>query len=169
MKTYILKLSFFFGATFFTFAQNADVEYRVTKEYNEKGDLIRYDSIKTQKNKRVISNHSFNFNEEDLDSLLIGLEHIGKGISVFISDSVTRKIDQVFKDKNFHIWMDDFDLNDFSVEIEDMDIDSLAAHARIRMLHLDRKNDSIIEKHLEKELKRIQKKLKKIKAKKQAQ
>ena len=36
MKTYILKLSFFFGATFFTFAQNADVEYRVTKEYNEK-------------------------------------------------------------------------------------------------------------------------------------
>ena len=79
MKTYIPKLSFFFGATFFTFAQNADVEYRVTKEYNEKGDLIRYDSIKTQKNKRVISNYSFNFNEEDLDSLLIGLEHIGKG------------------------------------------------------------------------------------------
>ena len=65
--------------------------------------------------------------------------------------------------------MDNFDLNDFSVEIEDMDIDSLAAHARIRMLHFDRKNDSIIEKNLEKELKRIQKKLKKIKAKKQAQ
>lgn len=65
--------------------------------------------------------------------------------------------------------MDDVDLNDFSLEIEDMDIDSLAAHARLRMLHLNRKNDSIIEKHLEKELKRIQKKLKKIKAKKQAQ
>lgn len=65
--------------------------------------------------------------------------------------------------------MNDFDLSDFSLEIEDMDIDSLAAHARLRMLHLNKKNDSIIEKHLEKELKRIQKKLKKIKAKKQAQ
>ena len=165
MKTYILKLSFFFGATFFTFAQNAEVEYRVTKEYNENGDLIYYDSIRTQKNKWVKSNHSFNFNEEDLDSLLADLEHVGKGISVFISDSVTKKIDQVFKDKNFHIWMENFDHNDFSFEIEDMD--SLAAHPRIKMLHFDRKNDSIIEKHLEKELKRIQKKLKKIKAKNQ--
>ena len=93
MKTYILCLSIFFGATLFTLAQDATVEYRVTKEYNENGDLIRYDSIKTQKNKRVISSYSLNFNEEDLDSLLIGLEHIGKGISVFIFDSVTRKID----------------------------------------------------------------------------
>ena len=152
MKTYLLYFSIFFSATFFTLAQDGTVEYRVTKEYNENGDLIRYDSIKTQKNNRVISNYSFNFNEEDLDSLLNGLEHIGKGISVFISDSVTKKIDQVFKDKNFHIWMDDFDLNDFSVGIEDMDLDSLAAHARLRMLHLNRKNDSIIEKHLEKEL-----------------
>ena len=78
MKTYILYFSIFFSATFFTIAQDGTVEYRVTKEYNENGDLIRYDSIKTQKNNRVISNYSFNFNEEDLDSLLIGLEHIGK-------------------------------------------------------------------------------------------
>lgn len=52
MKTYILYLSIFFGATLFTLAQDATVEYRVTKEYNENEDLIRYDSIKTQKKQK---------------------------------------------------------------------------------------------------------------------
>lgn len=169
MKTYFLYLSLFFSATFFALAQDTDVEYRVTKEYNEEGNLIRYDSIKTQKNKWVASNYSFNFDEEDLDSLLAGLEHIGNGIGVFISDSISHRIDQVFNDKNFHIWMDDFDHNDFSIKIEGMDTDSLAAHARIKMHDFKAKNDSIIEQHLEKELKRIQKELKKIKAKKRAQ
>lgn len=65
--------------------------------------------------------------------------------------------------------MDDFDHNDFSIKIEGMDTDSLAAHARIKMHHFKAKNDSLIEQHLEKELKRIQKELKKIKAKKRAQ
>jgi len=37
------------------------------------------------------------------------------------------------------------------------------------MHHFKAKNDSLIEQHLEKELKRIQKELKKIKAKKRAQ
>ena len=45
MKTYFLSLSLFLSTTFFALAQDADVEYRVTKEYNENGDLIRYDSI----------------------------------------------------------------------------------------------------------------------------
>lgn len=49
MKTYILYLSLFFSATFFALAQDTNVEYCVTKEYNKNGDLIRYDSIKTQK------------------------------------------------------------------------------------------------------------------------
>ena len=49
MKTYFLFLSLFLSATFFALAQDADVEYRVTKEYNENGDLIRYDSIRTKK------------------------------------------------------------------------------------------------------------------------
>lgn len=167
MKTYFLSLSLFLSATFFALAQDADVEYRVTKEYNENGDLIRYDSIRTQKNKWVSSNYSFNFNEEDLDSLLVGLKHIGNGISVFASDSISHRINQVLKDKNFHIWMDDFDHDDFFIKIKDMD--SLAAHARIKMHHFKASNDSIMEQHLEKELKRIEKKLKKIKAKRQAQ
>lgn len=166
MKTYILYLSLFFSATFFALAQDTNVEYCVTKEYNKNGDLIRYDSIKTQKNKWVKSNYSFNFNEEDLDSLLVGLELIGEGINVFISDSISHRIDQVFKDKNFHIWMDDFDHNDFFIKIEEMDMDSLAAHARIKMNHFKAKNDSLMEQHLEKEIKRIQKKLKKIQSKK---
>ena len=37
MKTYFLSLSLFLSATFFALAQDADVEYRVTKEYNEMG------------------------------------------------------------------------------------------------------------------------------------
>ena len=169
MKTYFLYLSLFFIVTFFSHAQDADVEYRVIKEYNENGDLICYDSIKTKKNKWVSSNYSIDFNQEDLDSLLVGLEHIGNGINVFVSDSISQKIKQVFKDKKVHIWMDDFDHNDFSIKIEGMDTDSLAAHARIKMHHFKAKNDSLIEQHLEKELKRIQKELKKIKAKKRAQ
>ena len=146
MKTYFLSLSLFFSATFFILAQDADVEYRVTKEYNENGDLIRYDSIKTQKNKWVSSNYSFNFNEEDLDSLLVGLDHIGHGIRVFISDSISHKIDQVLKDKNFQR-MDD-DHNDFSFKIKDMD--SLSTHARIKMHRFKARNDSIMEQHLKK-------------------
>lgn len=163
MKTYFLSISLFFSVTFFVLAQDSDVEYRVTKEYNENGDLIRYDSIKTQKNKWVSSHYSFNFNEEDLDSLLGGLKHIGNGINVFISDSISQRIDQVLKDKNFHIWMDEFDHNDFSFKVKGMD--SLATHARIKMHHYKEKNDSIMEKYLEKELKHIEKKLEKIKEK----
>lgn len=63
--------------------------------------------------------------------------------------------------------MDDFDHDDFFIKIKDMD--SLAAHARIKMHHFKASNDSIMEQHLEEELKRIEKKLKKIKAKRQAQ
>lgn len=163
MKTYFLSISLFFSVTFFVLAQDSDVEYRVTKEYNENGDLIRYDSIRTQKNKWVSSHYSFNFNEEDLDSLLGGLKHIGNGINVFISDSISQRIDQVLKDKNFHIWMDEFDHNDFSFKVKGMD--SLATHARIKMHHYKEKNDSIMEKYLEKELKHIEKKLEKIKEK----
>ena len=163
MKTYFLSISLFFSVTFFVLAQDSDVEYRVTKEYNENGDLILYDSIRTQKNKWVSSHYSFNFNEEDLDSLLGGLKHIGNGINVFISDSISQRIDQVLKDKNFHIWMDEFDHNDFSFKVKGMD--SLATHARIKMHHYKEKNDSIMEKYLEKELKHIEKKLEKIKEK----
>ncbi|MEL0225375.1 MAG: hypothetical protein VW912_01685 [Flavobacteriaceae bacterium] len=163
MKTYFLSISLFFSVTFFVLAQDSDIEYRVTKEYNENGDLIRYDSIRTQKNKWVSSHYSFNFNEEDLDSLLGGLKHIGNGINVIISDSISQRIDQVLKDKNFHIWMDEFDHNDFSFKVKGMD--SLATHACIKMHHYKEKNDSIMEKCLEKELKHIEKKLEKIKEK----
>ena len=51
--------------------------------------------------------------------------------------------------------MDDFDHKDFSIKIGGMDTDSLAAHARIKMHHFKAKNDSLMEQHLEKELKRI--------------
>ncbi len=171
MKTYFLTLSLFFGCCFFVFAQEADVQYKVTKEYDKNGNLIRYDSIKTQKNKWVSSNYSFNFNQDDLDSLLNGLDHIGTKMGIFLSDSISHKIDQVFKDKNFHIWMDDFEDNGFYLKLDDMemDLDSLESHARIKMHHFRAKNDSVIEQHLEKELKRIQKKLEKIKAKRKTQ
>ena len=63
--------------------------------------------------------------------------------------------------------MDEFNHNDFSFKVKGMY--SLATHARIKMHHFKAKNDSIMEQHLEKELKRIEKKLEKIKAKRQAQ
>lgn len=171
MKTYFLTLSLFFGCCFFVFAQEADVQYKVTKEYDKNGNLIRYDSIKTQKNKWVSSNYSFNFNQENLDSLLNGQDHISTKMGIFLSDSISHKIDQVFKDKNFHIWMDDFEDDRFYLKLDDMemDLDSLKSHARIKMHHFRTKNDSVIEQHLEKELKRIQKKLEKIKAKRKTQ
>lgn len=171
MKTYFLTLILFFSCCFFVLAQQADVQYKVTKEYDKNGNLIRYDSIRTKQNKWVTSNYSFNFNQEDLDSLLNGLDHIGTKMGVFLSDSISHKIDQVFKNKNFHIWMDDFEDNRFYLKLDDMDmdLDSLRSHARIKMHHFRAKNDSIIEQHLEEELKRIQKKLEKIKAKRKTQ
>ena len=128
-------------------AQQADVQYKVTKEYDKNGNLIRYDSIRTKQNKWVTSNYSFNFNQEDLDSLLNGLDHIGTKMRVFLSDSISHKIDQVFKNKNFHIWMDDFEDNGFYLKLDDMDmgLDSLRSHTRIKMHHFRAKNDSIIE------------------------
>jgi len=67
--------------------------------------------------------------------------------------------------------MDDFEDNGFYLKLDDMDmdLDSLRSHARIKMHHFRAKNDSIIEQHLEEELKRIQKKLEKIKAKRKTQ
>ena len=44
MKTYFIPNSLFI-VTFFILAQDSDVEYRMKKEYNKNGDLIRYDSI----------------------------------------------------------------------------------------------------------------------------
>ena len=76
---------------------------------------------------------------------MVGLKHIGNGISVFATDSISHRINQVLKDKNFHIWMDDFDHDDFFIKIKDMD--SLAAHARIKMHHFKASNDSIMKQH----------------------
>ena len=171
MKTYLLTLCLFFYYCFNALAQKEDAQYKITKEYNNKGELIRYDSISLTKNKWVASNYSFGYDKEQLDSLLNSLDHIGTKMGIFLPNSICCKIDQTLKDKNFHLWMDDFEGNGTSFKLEDlaMKMDSVMACAHRKANHFNAINDTLIEQHLEKELKRIQKKLKKIKAKKAAQ
>lgn len=171
MKTYFLSLCLIFFYCFNMFAQKADVQYKIKKEYNSKGELIRYDSISSTKNKWVASNYSLDYDKEVLDSFIGSLDHIGTKMGIFVSDSIYCKIDQILKDKKFHIWMDDFEGCGTSFKFEDLNIkvDSILSFVRIKAHHFNAINDSLIEQHLEKELKRIQKKLKKIKAKKAAQ
>jgi len=57
MKNLIL-LATFFVFNFFSIAQKApstknDVEFRVYKEYDKKGNLIRYDSTRVEKGHRL--------------------------------------------------------------------------------------------------------------------
>ena len=167
MKAYLLVIPLLFLSLFQSFAQNPNTAFKVSKEYDEEGNLIRYDSLRVEKKQWISSNYNFNFEHENLDSLLMGLDHIGSKMGVFITDSIFQKIDQVFKDKNFHIWMDDFDHNDFHLKTHD--IDSLIKHSSIISHYFEEKNDSIIAQHLEKELKRIQQKIRAIKAKKEIQ
>ena len=65
MKNLIL-LTPLFVFSFFSFAQNApssthDAEFRVYKEYDKKGNLIRYDSSRIEKGHRLHNNFQFRF------------------------------------------------------------------------------------------------------------
>ena len=88
-------------------------------------------------------------------------------MNVFISDSISKKINRVLNDENFTIWMDAFDQNEVEITTEDQD--SIGLKMQIKMDRFKAKNDASLEQQLEKELKRIQQKLSKIKAKKKAQ
>jgi len=165
MKTYIF--TFFFACFFVAFAQDDDVQYKVTKEYDKNGNLIRYDSIRSQKNHWSSSHFNFSFNEVDMDSLVNGLDMLSEKMDSYIADSIAQKIECVFSDPNFNIWMGDLDEKSFILKFNKMD--SLMHHSRLKIHRFKHHyHDSIIEQQLEKELKRIQKKLEKIKAKKQA-
>lgn len=167
MKTYFCSFILLSCCCFFALAQDNAIAYRVTKEYNQKGELIRYDSIKTKKNKWVSPNYSGRLNKEKLDTLLKGLATIGEKMNVFISDSISKKINRVLNDENFTIWMDAFDQNEVEITTEDQD--SIGLKMQIKMDRFKANNDASLEQQLEKELKRIQQKLSKIKAKKKAQ
>lgn len=164
MKTYIF--TFFFAYFFVAFAQDDDVQYKVTKEYDKNGNLIRYDSIRSQKNHWSSSHFNFSFNEVNIDSLINGLDMFSEKMGMHIADSMIQKIERVFSDPNFNIWMGDLDENSFILKFNKMD--SLMHHPNIKMHHFKQHyHDSIIEQQLEKKLKRIQKKLDQIKAKKE--
>lgn len=62
MKNLILPATFFVF-NFFSIAQKApstknDVEFRVYKEYDKKGNLIRYDSTRVEKGHKMVPNIS---------------------------------------------------------------------------------------------------------------
>ena len=94
-----------------------------------------------------------------MDSLTVNLKKVG----VFLSDSITVRLDRMLKSKDFKIWMetteDGFTQN-FSFDWESND--SLANKNKVR--HHFRKffHDSVKKVRLEKQIKRMEKELNKI-------
>lgn len=93
MKTYLL--SFLLCSFFFSFAQNDDLQYTVTKEYDKNGNLIRYDSTRTKKNRWSSSHFSFSFNDNTIDSLINGFDFIGEKMNSHFSDSIAKKTENL--------------------------------------------------------------------------
>lgn len=101
------NLRFFFTLFYrcFSHSANPEVEYEVTKTYDEAGNLIRYDSVRKEKNNWVKSHYSFSYNQKNVDSLLQGLAFIGEGNDLFIKDSLKMKLDDFLKTNESVFWV----------------------------------------------------------------
>ena len=157
MKTYVSFLLFFIGAL--ATAQTPEVEYEVTKTYDEAGNLIRYDSVRKEKNNWVKSHYSFSYNQKNLDSLLQGLAFIGEGNDLFIKDSLKMKLDDFLKTNESVFWV-----NGDKIEIHTEDL--LPSMFFIDAKKRTQKQDSLLEKKLRNQIKRLQKKLDEIEKRK---
>lgn len=157
MKTYVSFLLFFIGAL--ATARTPEVEYEVTKTYDEAGNLIRYDSVRKEKNNWVKSHYSFSYNQKNVDSLLQGLAFIGEGNDLFIKDSLKMKLDDFLKTNESVFWV-----NGDKIEIHTEDL--LPSMFFIDAKKRTQKQDSLLEKKLRNQIKRLQKKLDEIEKRK---
>ncbi|MGB2086118.1 MAG: hypothetical protein ACPHUE_03275 [Flavobacteriaceae bacterium] len=140
MKTYIAYLIFLLINTL-CFGQDQDVEFHVTKKYDEKGNLISYDSVRTSKHQsfKFSFNHNFHRGDE-IDSLLSHRKGFDEDLYFFFDDSL-----KFGHNKAFNFWVDDLNVfHDF----------------------FDKKNhDSLLLERLQKTQERIEKRIKNLKEK----
>lgn len=155
------NLRFFFTLFYrcFSHSANPEVEYEVTKTYDEAGNLIRYDSVRKEKNNWVKSHYSFSYNQKNVDSLLQGLAFIGEGNDLFIKDSLKMKLDDFLKTNESVFWV-----NGDKIEIHTEDL--LPSMFFIDAKKRTQKQDSLLEKKLRNQIKRLQKKLDEIEKRK---
>ena len=159
MKKLILSSLFCVVGLSQLYAQNNPVKYTITKSYDGNGNVIRYDSTQVDCDDYSKNRTHFKLNWTNMDSLTVNLKKVG----VFLSDSITVRLDRMLKSKDFKIWMetteDGFTQN-FSFDWESKD--SLANKNKVR--HYFRKffHDSVKKVRLEKQIKRMEKELNKI-------
>lgn len=159
MKKLILSSLFCVVGLSQLYAQNNPVKYTITKSYDGNGNVIRYDSTQVDCDDYSKNRTHFKLNWTNMDSLTVNLKKVG----VFLSDSITVRLDRMLKSKDFKIWMetteDGFTQN-FSFDWESND--SLANKNKVR--HHFRKffHDSVKKVRLEKQIKRMEKELEKI-------
>ena len=163
MKTFVLSSILIFYVLAPIYGQKNEVEFSVIKEYDKNGNLIRYDSTRVGHEKHSKNSFHYSFSSEHGDSLLKGLDHLGEKMGVFISDSLKARLDNLFDKENFQIWMDDFDEEDFPKHyFFDWNEDDSPAHKNKFKFHFQRfGNDSLLKVHLEKQLEKVDKRIKK--------
>ena len=96
--------------------EDPDVSYRVEKEYDEQGNLIRYDSTRVTNSPHFSKQFSFFFKKDSLGNT----SHFGFPHPNFKLDSLHRSInfDSIINDKLFSI----------KNRIKDLDLDSIRHH-----------------------------------------
>lgn len=163
MKTSILTTFACLFAIGLVFAQNNDVKYRVIKEYDENGNIVRYDSTNVYFAKHSKNTIHYSFSDKFSDSLIEGLDFIGEKMRVFISDSIATHLDHFLDGKGVHIWMDNLNHDDLGEKyfLEWSAKDSLMEKNRIKFFYGGDENDSIRKIQLERELEKVEQRLKK--------
>jgi len=84
------------------YAQNNSIKYTITKSYDGNGNVIRYDSTQVDCDDYSKNRTHFKLNGTNMDSLTVNLKKVG----VFLSDSITVRLDRMLKSKDFKIWME---------------------------------------------------------------
>lgn len=163
MKTFVLSIILIFYVLAPVYGQQNVAEFSVIKEYDKNGKLIRYDSTRIDHEKHSKNSFHYSFGSVHGDSLLKGLDHLGEKMGIFISGSLKARLDNLFDKENFQIWMDDFDEENFPKHyFFDGDDDDSLAHKNEYKFHFQRfDHDSLLKVHLEKQLEKIEKRMKK--------
>jgi len=145
MKKFLVYLPLlFFLAHFTNYAQspklsNGDVTFKVYKEYDANGNLIRYDSSRVEKREKFLKNFQFKLNTDSIPFLKFDMDSLQLPNKFFL-----------FKDLN--------DLDSISInflEFYPLEMDSILKNIHPRAFHFrrnknDRDLDSLLERHFEK-------------------
>lgn len=159
MKTFLFSLLLLLGTA--VYAQQNDYIIEVIKRYDPLGNLIQYNSIRKDKNKRVVAHFNSSVEPEKLDSLLQGLHFIGTDNDLILKDSIVLNLHDQKGANNRNVWIDDTEKH---IEIPE---EGTAHKIIIVEKGKEKISKAALEKKLRSQLKRIQKKLEEIEKQKE--